>query len=190
MPYLGEIRIIGGSMRGRQLNVLNNVEGLRPTTNRIRETLFNWLAFDINNSAVLDAFCGSGALALEALSRGANSVYALDINYQVIQNLNYNLTKLNCNKVTTYHKNTIEFLTQNAICKFDVVFLDPPFNSNLLELSCNLLEANKWLNSCAVIYCEDNKPLLNLNNWQLYRHKRAGNVYYGLFKRVENKYHV
>jgi len=184
----GKIRIIGGNLRGRKLNVLQ-AEGLRPTANRVRETLFNWLQFKLDNACVLDAFCGSGALMFEALSRGAKCAVALDTNQQIIKNLNSNLIKLNCNKeqnIIITNKNAVEFLATKAKLQFNVVFLDPPFNLNLLQTCCNLLEANNWLAQDALIYCEDNKPISNLivpPNWQLYRNKCTANVHYGLFKR-------
>jgi len=181
------IRIIGGKWRSLQCAV-PLVADLRPTPNRIRETLFNWLQFDVVNKVILDAFCGSGALTLEALSRGAKTAYALDIDAVVISNLTANLKKLCAENAYVHQQNALVYLQKTASIKFDIIFLDPPFKLGLLEECCNLLESNNWLNSNALIYCENSSDISNLRtptNWVLRHSKKASSVYYGLFKRCE-----
>lgn len=179
----GQLRIIGGEWRSRKVGFID-AEGLRPTPDRVRETLFNWLAPYIEGAAVLDLFAGSGALSLEALSRGAASATILDINNQVVGNLKKQLQILDCQRATLLHQSALVFLQAKAIKKFDVVFLDPPFRKDMLQLGCQLLAENDWLADKAWIYTESEiapSQLLMPTNWQLYREKKAGQVYYSLW---------
>lgn len=179
----GQLRIIGGEWRSRKVNFIE-VEGLRPTPDRVRETLFNWLAPYIEGAVVLDLFAGSGALSLEALSRGASSATILDINHQVINNLKSQLHALSCARATLLNQSALLFLEKQATKQFDVVFLDPPFRKDMLQQSCQLLANNGWLASKAWVYTESEimpSQLLMPCNWQLYREKKAGQVYYSLW---------
>jgi 16S rRNA (guanine966-N2)-methyltransferase len=117
-------------------------EGLRPTPDRVRETVFNWLAPYIEGARVLDAFTGSGALVLEALSRGAEDAVALDSNPAAIANLKNNLEILRCPAGTANRRS--RYLQGPAKQQFDV-FLDPPFHQDLLANTCNMLEQRQWL---------------------------------------------
>lgn len=180
----GQIRIIGGLWRGRKLPVPDSA-GLRPTTDRVRETLFNWLAPDIQGARCLDCFAGSGALGLEALSRHAASATLLELERPVAQQLEKNLTTLGCKTGRVINTNTLQFLAQNGE-PHDLVFIDPPFRKGLLEQTLGQLESNGWLADNALIYVESEVehglPPVPLS-WQLHREKIAGQVAYRLYHR-------
>ena len=180
---MGQIRVIGGQWRGRKLPVLSS-EGLRPTADRIKETLFNWLMFDIRQSCCLDLFAGSGSLGFEALSRGAAEVVLVEKDAGVAKQLAQNLTTLSATFGQVVHTDALAFL-QTPARAFDVVFLDPPFHQQLLPQACQLLEANGWLSEHAKIYIEreQNCKLLLPLNWQLLKDKQAGQVSYQLYQR-------
>lgn len=181
-----QIRIIGGEWRSRKLTVPDG-PGLRPTPDRVRETLFNWLASYIGGARVLDAFTGSGALFLEALSRGASSGIALDLNTAAINNLRSNLEILDCDNAKVLRADTLDYLASSAEQGFDIVLLDPPFHQDLLLQSCELLEANNWLNERAWIYTESEQAPSSLgvpNTWRLHREKRSGQVHYALWQKL------
>lgn len=183
---VGQLRIIGGEWRSRKVSFLE-AEGLRPTPDRVRETLFNWLAPYIEGANSLDLFTGSGVLSLEALSRGAIKATLLDINRHVINHLKKQLELLNCQRANLINKSALQFLQQAATQQFDVVFLDPPFRQSLLHESCLLLEKNNWLAKEAWVYTESEitpSTLTMPTNWQLYREKKAGQVYYTLWHRI------
>lgn len=181
----GQLRIIGGEWRSRKVCFMD-AEGLRPTPDRVRETLFNWLAPYIEGAHLLDAYTGSGALFLEALSRGAATATVLDVNRQVIDNLKQQLQLLNCDSARLIHQDALTFLKQSEDKKYDVVFLDPPFRKNLLEETCHLLENNHWLTNEAWIYTESEQAPSTLKlplSWCLHREKKAGQVFYTLWRR-------
>ncbi len=181
----GQLRIIGGQWRSRQFD-FPMAHGLRPTPNRVRETLFNWLAPYIEGAKVLDVFAGSGALFLEALSRGAGSALALDLNSEAINSLRGHLLTLRCDNGQLLQSDALLHLEQQPATPFDVVFLDPPFSQNLLLPACTLLEEKGWLASEAWVYTESENPPSSLgmpSNWRLHREQKAGQVYYGLWQR-------
>jgi len=183
----GQIRIIGGQWRGRKLPVPNS-PGLRPTTDRVRETLFNWLAPVIQGARCLDCFAGSGALGLEALSRYAGSATLLEFERPVAQQLEKNLALLQ-GKGTVVNTNTLNWLAGNGQ-PFDVVFLDPPFRKGLLAETVTLLEQQGWLADEAWIYVEAEAESAAADvpaNWQLHREKVAGQVAYRLYIRSQEK---
>ncbi|MBL3525548.1 16S rRNA (guanine(966)-N(2))-methyltransferase [Serratia plymuthica] len=183
----GQIRIIGGQWRGRKLPVPNS-PGLRPTTDRVRETLFNWLAPVIQGARCLDCFAGSGALGLEALSRYAGSATLLEFERPVAQQLEKNLALLQ-GKGTVVNTNTLSWLASNGQ-PFDVVFLDPPFRKGLLAETVTLLEQQGWLADEAWIYVEAEAESAAADvpaNWQLHREKVAGQVAYRLYVRSQEK---
>lgn len=180
-----QLRIIGGEWRGRKVS-FSDAEGLRPSPDRVRETLFNWLQPSITGSHCLDLFSGSGALGLEALSRGAAEVHMVDRNRQIIQHLQQQLVLLGNKKGHCHYSEAVPFLSQPAKQRFDIVFLDPPYRQNMLPLCCELLEKNGWLEDQALIYIEAEKELGEPSlpdNWQLIRSKKAGQVGYHLATR-------
>lgn len=180
----GQIRIIGGQWRGRKLPVPDS-PGLRPTTDRVRETLFNWLAPDIVDARCLDCFAGSGALGLEALSRYAASATLLEMDRTVARQLQANLATLKASQGTVVNTNTLNFLAQ-AGQPHTVVFVDPPFRKGLLEDTLRLLEQQGWLAENALIYVEsevENGTPLTPASWSLHREKVAGQVAYRLYRR-------
>lgn len=180
----GQIRIIGGLWRGRKLPVLNS-EGLRPTTDRIKETLFNWLMFDVNERRCLDLFAGSGSLGFEALSRGASQVIMVEKDHQVAQQLSQNLARLPQAQARVVNIDAVRYLASSTT-PFDLVFLDPPFHQELLPQVCQLLEEQGWLSVNAKIYIEREQavePLVLPKNWLLLKDKQAGQVTYQLYQR-------
>lgn len=181
----GQLRIIAGEWRSRRLG-FPDAPGLRPTPDRVRETLFNWLAPYIEGAKVLDAYTGSGALYLEALSRGAGDSVALDSNPAAIASLRQNLETLRCPRGQVIQTDAQRYLQGEPKLAFDLVFLDPPFNQGLLPTTCALLEERQWLAENAWIYTESETPPSTLQlpgNWRLHREKKAGQVYYALWQR-------
>lgn len=180
----GQIRIIGGQWRGRKLPVPDS-PGLRPTTDRVRETLFNWLAPHMVDARCLDCFAGSGALGLEALSRYAASTTLLEMDRDVSRQLQQNLATLKAANARVVNTNSLTFLAQPGT-PHDVVFIDPPFRKGLLEETLHLLESNGWLADDALIYVEsevENGLPPVPANWDLHREKVAGQVAYRLYHR-------
>jgi 16S rRNA (guanine966-N2)-methyltransferase len=181
----GQLRIIGGEWRSRKLSFPDG-PGLRPTPDRVRETLFNWLSPYVAGAKVLDPFAGSGALYLEALSRGASFGLALDSNTQAVASLRHNLDLLKCSTGELLQSDAIRYLETQPATAFNLVFLDPPFHQNLLPATCALLESNQWLAERAWIYTESETPPSTLAlpaSWRLHREKKAGQVYYALWQR-------
>ncbi|WPP00190.1 16S rRNA (guanine(966)-N(2))-methyltransferase RsmD [Pseudomonas sp. HR96] len=181
----GQLRIIGGEWRSRKLG-FPEAPGLRPTPDRVRETLFNWLTPYVAGAKVLDPFAGSGALYLEALSRGASMALALDANAEAIASLRHNLDLLRCTVGQLLQSDATRYLETQTPTPFDLVFLDPPFHQNLLPATCALLESKGWLAPAAWIYTESETPPSSLQlpaGWRLHREKKAGQVYYALWQR-------
>lgn len=180
----GQIRIIGGQWRGRKLPVPDS-PGLRPTTDRVRETLFNWLAPHMVDARCLDCFAGSGALGLEALSRYAASATLLEMDRNVSRQLQQNLATLKAANARVVNTNSLTFLAQPGT-PHDVVFIDPPFRKGLLDETLHLLESNGWLADDALIYVEsevENGLPPVPASWDLHREKVAGQVAYRLYHR-------
>jgi 16S rRNA (guanine966-N2)-methyltransferase len=182
----GSIRIIAGKHRGRKLPVLMS-DGLRPTTDRVKETVFNWLMPFLNQSICLDCYAGAGSLGFEALSRGAKKVALIELDKNAAKQLQANKTLLKANNVDIHHTNVLSFLASPSTEKFDVVFIDPPFRKGLAEQTINLLE-NSWLAHDALIYLEmenDNDQLSIPDNWSLLKEKSAGQVSYRLYQKTD-----
>jgi 16S rRNA (guanine966-N2)-methyltransferase len=176
-----EVRIIAGEWRGRRVGFAP-VPALRPTPDRVRETLFNWLQPVVQGSRCLDLFAGSGALGLEALSRGAARVLFVDSEREVVTKLRAALATFGTTRGEVRHDEALGFLGGRAE-PFDIVFVDPPFQGELLRPACQLLEERGWLVPGAHIYLEmparDGPPPLP-SGWTLARTKRAGEVGYHL----------
>ncbi|MBD2786443.1 16S rRNA (guanine(966)-N(2))-methyltransferase [Xenorhabdus sp. DI] len=181
---LGQIRIIGGKWRGRKLPVPEST-GLRPTTDRVRETLFNWLMPTIQGARCLDCFSGSGALGFEALSRYAGHATLIEYDRNVAKQLSANLAMLNAENANVIQGNALQYL--NGVgTPFDVVFLDPPFRQGMLAETIHLLETHGWLTEESWIYVEAEAESAATEvppNWQLHREKIAGQVAYRLYIR-------
>lgn len=176
------VRIIGGEWRSRVLQ-FPDAPSLRPTPDRVRETLFNWLQLRIHGARCLDLFAGSGALGFEALSRGAASVTALETASTAAASLRHNATLLGTDRLQLIQQDALRWLDTPATQQFDIVFIDPPFADNAHARCCALLQQHGWLAAGALVYLESGSSLLTLAlppSWQLTRHKQAGDVHYGL----------
>ena len=184
-PQNNQLRIIAGQWRGRKLT-FPNLPGLRPTTDRIRETLFNWLQADIIGARCLDLFAGSGALGFEALSRNADSVIFVDSAAVAINQIKKNLLVLNDQNGLAHQIDAVSFINTYKEEPFDLIFLDPPFNKGLLETCITALQQSKCLKSHGLIYVECEKQLtVNIpEDWSLLKEKKAGQVKYMLFEKT------
>jgi 16S rRNA (guanine966-N2)-methyltransferase len=177
------VRVIGGSLRGSKLS-FPDLPGLRPTPDRVRETLFNWLQPIIDGATCLDLFAGTGALGVEALSRGADSAQFIERDARIAGALRDNLSRLKVTAATVAADDTARWLS-GAARRFDLVFLDPPFALDLWSATANLLEERGWLSPHAWIYVESPRDTaLSLPaTWQLHREGKAGEVGYALYRR-------
>lgn len=176
-----QLRIIGGRWRGRRLE-FPPVQGLRPTPDRVRETVFNWLAPWIPGARCLDLFAGSGALGIEALSRGAAEVVFVERHPGVAQRLRENLILLGVDGPQIAQTDALVWLKGQAR-PFDIILLDPPFGQGLLVPVCKALERGSWLGPEARIYLEAERELATLElpeAWEISREKTAGQVAYRL----------
>jgi len=176
-----EVRIIGGSWKRSKLPVADR-PGLRPTPDRVRETLFNWLGQDLSGWFCLDAFAGSGALGFEAASRGAAQVVLLEADRTLVRSLQATQTKLGASTVRIECADAIGWLVRAPADSFDLAFIDPPFDSDLaagaLQAALRLMRAN------AHIYVESRSPLAAApEGWTMYRQSRAGQVHFHLLSR-------
>jgi 16S rRNA (guanine966-N2)-methyltransferase len=147
------LRIIGGAWRGRRLRFPPSPE-IRPTPDRVRETLFNWLALRVPGARCLDLFAGSGALGLEALSRGAAHVTFVERDPAAAREIGARLAQWGAHAASVEQADARTFLEHRAGAPFDIVFLDPPFSSTLLEETAARLEQRGWLAGDARIYVE------------------------------------
>lgn len=179
-------RIIGGSWRSRVLG-FPPLPGLRPTPDRVRETLFNWLAMQVPGARCLDLFCGSGALGLEALSRGASSVVFVDESEPALANIRQHLDTLGARGGQCERGKVRQFLARGSI-QTDIVFADPPFDQEWSHELCTLLQQGGWLAPGARVYLETaasrGRPAVP-PGWELLRETRAGNVLASLLRPPE-----
>lgn len=181
---MNEVRIIAGALRGRRIHFRPNA-GLRPTLDAVRETVFNWLMFKVKNADCLDAFAGSGALGFEALSRFAASVQFVEYAKDSAHVLKKNITALDLqDRARVSHDSTLHFLAKHTVQPFDLIFLDPPFATDLLQKSLKLIFERDWLKKDGLIYFEagrklDITPLIE-RKYKIYRHKTMGEVQFGL----------
>jgi 16S rRNA (guanine966-N2)-methyltransferase len=178
----GRLRIVAGNWRSRLLEIAT-VEGLRPTGERIRETLFNWLAPRIDGAHCLDLFAGTGALGLEALSRGAADVVFVEKSPVAAGQLRTNIDLLEAHGATLQQQDAFAYLGSEPGRRFDIVFLDPPFAAGLVEESCRELANSGCLADGALVYVEQDRsraaPKLPAG-WQVLKNKTAGKVRYML----------
>ena len=177
------VRIIGGLYRGKKLH-FPEVEGLRPTPDRVRETLFNWLMHHIKEARCLDAFAGSGALGLEAFSRGASKVIFIEQSAQAHANLQKIIVQFNNPNLKLIKADTRVYLQKNTE-QFDIIFLDPPFGHDYIPQCLADIVHNKLLPQGGLVYLESASPIdIDTNQWQQIKLKQAGQVVYGLFEKL------
>lgn len=179
-----QVRIIGGEWRGRKLS-FKAAAGLRPTGDRIRETLFNWLAADIQGARCADLFAGTGALGLEALSRGAVHCDFVDSAPATLRQISKNLGALGATERGNCIASTAKDALEQAGAPYDIVFLDAPFQSGLVEPTVNALSRFQTLREGALVYIETHVKegaLITPEEWHLHRDKRAGAVAYRLYQ--------
>jgi 16S rRNA (guanine966-N2)-methyltransferase len=178
------VRIIGGKWRRRLIRFPELAE-LRPTPNRVRETLFNWLGQDLAGLACLDLFAGSGALGFEAASRGASSVVLVEADAKAHAALVENALALDATNVRIEKADALEFLARQGpysdAVHFDVIFLDPPFRRGIDDELLRRLAGR--VAEGALVYLESDRGFAGAAGWQTYRQARAGNVHYHLLKR-------
>ena len=183
-----QLRIIGGQWRGRKLS-FPDVDGLRPTGDRIRETLFNWLAPELPGARCLDLFAGSGALGLEALSRGASASVLVERDSGAASQLRANLALLAATEGQLLQVDALRLLRDgNSGAPYAVVFIDPPFQLGLWQAVIDALEEGQWLSEDASVYIESGRDSVYVvpANWRLHREKHAGQVSYRLFYRTSD----
>lgn len=188
MANSNEVRIIAGQWRGRKIRFPAGT-AIRPTPDRVRETLFNWLAPVIRGARVLDVFAGSGALGLESASRGAAIVTCLETDARCVTALQERCREWQAAQVEVVRADALRWLTgarPAALAPFDVIFLDPPFDADLWAPIAQRLEAGDWLSPQAFVYLEmpagralDDLP----STWRPWREGRAGEVGYHLLRR-------
>lgn len=179
------LRIIGGKWRGRKI-AFPDIDGLRPTHDRIRETLFNWLMHETAGANCLDVFAGSGALGLEALSRGASNVTFIDNQRAICDALRHTISELETEaQVLQGAYDQLALADLNG--PFDIVFLDPPFRQSLLSAAIAWLDNNALLSKNALIYIEAEKgglPAQLPQDWECFRSKSTSTLDYYLFKHI------
>lgn len=184
----GSLRIIGGRWRSRRISFAME-DAVRPSPDRVRETLFNWLATDIVDAKCLELFAGSGVLSIEALSRGAKDVVIVDASNQVLSKIESNLRTLDA-EVDRWHcvkSDAMTWLATQNDQAWDIIFLDPPFSSHYLNECLALITEKQLLAANGFVYFESAEPLelesLDESvkpHWLLHRQKKSGAVHYGL----------
>ncbi len=178
------VRIIGGDWK-RTLLPVPSVPGVRPTPARARETVFNWLGQRLEGRTCLDLFAGSGALGFEAASRGAARVALVERHPRLVRQLRQNQQKLDARRVEIVQSDAVRFLTACALERFDIIFIDPPFASSLIERVLPLCDPRT--RASGVVYVESPQAfhLFDANifgNWQIDRQGKAGAVHYALLR--------
>ncbi|QCZ92331.1 16S rRNA (guanine(966)-N(2))-methyltransferase RsmD [Salinimonas iocasae] len=181
-PSTGQVRVIGGQWRGRKLPV-SDALGLRPTTDRNKETLFNWLMHQTTDARCLDVFAGSGGLGIEALSRYAACCLFFEKDKEAARQLESNLATLNANG-KVLQGDALALLGEQS-GPFDIVFVDPPFKFDLVKPTLALIQQNNLVCAGSVIYLEQepDAPLPELpGHWQVTKHKQSSGLQYLLIE--------
>jgi 16S rRNA (guanine966-N2)-methyltransferase len=192
---MGQVRIIGGKYRSRIIRFSDNILGLRPTLDRVRETLFNWLGQDLTGKKLLDLFAGSGVLGFEAISRNAAAVTMIEQNSQVIKDLIENQKLLNCEDLSIVKADGLKYLAK-CECGFDVLFLDPPYKSGLLAKCLDIIYTRRAEMQGVLIYfeCEkmphtgdmSDKPnilnVVDLTRYTIIKEKKTTTLHYVLVR--------
>jgi 16S rRNA (guanine966-N2)-methyltransferase len=176
----GKVRIIAGKWRGRKLDVIDS-PGLRPTPDRVRETLFNWIQQEIVAARCLDLFAGTGAFAFEALSRGAAEVIMVESNPKIVESLKQHAETLGSENHTIQLADALSWLKQ-GIKGFDIIFLDPPFGQGYIEKCCAIIIEESLLNDNGMVYIESEKDLSLPDGWTIKKQTKAGKVQSMLIK--------
>lgn len=176
------VRIIGGKYKGKQLAVVD-AEGLRPTPDRVRETVFNLIGRRTEGAIVLDLFAGSGALGFEAVSRGAHSLVLVENNPDNFDNLEEEAHSFAGAQIEVVHQDAVSYL-KNCIRQFDLVFLDPPYKSALLQPSLELLISRDLITPDCLLYVEMSSTAnISVPGYEILREETAGQVRFGLWRR-------
>jgi 16S rRNA (guanine966-N2)-methyltransferase len=178
-----EVRLIGGLWKRSKLPVADR-PGLRPTPDRVRETLFNWLGQDLSGWRVLDAFAGSGALGFEAASRGAGEVVLLERDAMLARSLAASKARLNADALQVHATDALAWMASAAHGRFDLVLLDPPFDAGLHAQATDV--AQKLLKPGAWLYVESGNAMQPLAGLEAHRHLKAGAVHAHLWRRADN----
>ena len=177
------IRIIGGKYCGRKI-YFPVVAGLRPTPNKVRETLFNWLMHDLTDARCLDVFAGSGALGFEAYSRGASRVVLVESANIAVVSLQRFAAQLTATNLLVVHMDACRYLRETTE-SFDIIFLDPPFAKNYLPQALAILAQRHILSPGGLIYIEScNKILVDFKGWRELKSKHTGQVFYSLYENI------
>ncbi|MBU1926638.1 MAG: 16S rRNA (guanine(966)-N(2))-methyltransferase RsmD [Gammaproteobacteria bacterium] len=178
------LRIVAGQWRGRKIQFID-AEGLRPTPNRVKETLFNWVAPMIQEATILDIFAGSGSLGFESLSRGAKKVIFVEINPKAIKQLKSNCELLRCqDRIELLHMRAEDYLEKTQET-FDLIFLDPPYHHHLIEPCAEIISRRKLLNPGGYLYIESEYAIETEKlpgQWEIKKQKKAGQVHYQLLR--------
>lgn len=178
----GCVNIIGGKYKGKKILFPSDTP-VRPTPNRVRETLFNWLMHDVREAVCLDAFAGSGALGLEAFSRGAAQVDFLEVHEKIYQYLNKLLASFSSSALKAYCVDALSFL-KNTQKTYDLIFLDPPFHADLLLPCLTILAHSPILRAGGLVYIESAVPVtLSALEWEPIKIKQSGQVFYSLIRK-------
>lgn len=181
-PRPGRLRIVAGKWRSRLLDIAE-VPGLRPTSERVRETVFNWLAPCIQGARCLDLYAGTGALGFEALSRGATTVVFVDNSRRAIRAIEKSAKILDATGAVFFCGDATDYVRESAPASFDIIFLDPPFADDRLEALCRQIDEYGILAPGGRIYLEQDRAkseVLLPKRWRLLKNKTAGNVRYML----------
>lgn len=183
MANRNSLRIIGGNWRSRRIQFIDSPK-IRPTPDRVRETLFNWLAADINSAICLDLFAGSGALGFEAMSRGAAQVLLVESDARIAATLAEQKDLFDADGIEIRNQNALTYL-RNANRQYDVIFLDPPFDSDLLEQVIPMIIEQQLLNTNGLLYTESasqQAEVKSLEALSRIREKVSGEVRYALYE--------
>lgn len=182
----GTLRIVGGAWRGRKIH-FGAAPSLRPTLDRVRETLFNWLAAEIRDAHCLDLYAGTGALSFEALSRGAADVIAVERSARVLRDLHKNRNALGAHRLALVHAEALRYLHLHRGRTFDLIFVDPPFHRGLVPATLAALIRCECLTENTMVYVEHeaSEELMLDAEWIHHRHQRAGATRFMLLRRPE-----
>lgn len=176
------VRVISGSLKGRKIAV-PDISGLRPTSDRVRETLFNWLQSSIVGSCCLDLFAGSGSLSFEAYSRGAAKLVCIESNHIAYKAIQSNASQWSVSQdFRCVNADSIDWLRQYTGVAFDIIFLDPPFQGQYLHQVLHLISEAACLHPDGVLYIERHKDQCISDLCEVLKEQKAGSVIYGLYK--------